>query len=157
MTEYMEHTNESSNIANNPDNGDDTEDVPKKFLTSLKLLPKFYSWILKTFGADADTTKACFDDILRTRVSINEQLIKDLNSELPPNGWTKCSYKATVNIWKIFFLGPLFKGFLPKLFKMESTMTYYLSVEDPNNQEDNDQNAEGQHEETSVNITLPID
>ncbi|CAG8597589.1 13_t:CDS:1, partial [Acaulospora morrowiae] len=86
---------------------------------------------------------------------------------------------ATVNIWKIFcnsgvpfkynhmqylshatheeVLGPLFKGFLPKLFKMESTTTYYLSVEDPNNQEANDQNAEGQHEETSVNITLPID
>ncbi|CAG8464028.1 1921_t:CDS:2 [Acaulospora morrowiae] len=68
MTEYMEYTNESSNIANNSDNDDNTEDVPKQFITSLKLLPKFYSWILKTFGANADTTKACFDDILKTRV-----------------------------------------------------------------------------------------
>ncbi|CAG8783265.1 2916_t:CDS:1, partial [Acaulospora morrowiae] len=101
MTEYMEHTSES-NITNNPDNEDDTEDAPKKFITSLKLLPKFYSWILKIFGANAEITKVCFDDILKTRVSINEQLIQDLNSELPPNGWTKCSYEATVNIWKIF-------------------------------------------------------
>ncbi|CAG8513799.1 17562_t:CDS:2 [Acaulospora morrowiae] len=128
MTEYMEQTNEY--------------------------------WILKTFGANADTTKAY------------------LNSELPPNGWTKCSYEATVNIWKIFcnigvpfkynhmqylshatheeVLDPLFKGFLPKLFKIESTTTYYLNIEDSNNQGANGQNAEGQHE-TSVNITLPID
>ncbi|CAG8652275.1 3945_t:CDS:2, partial [Acaulospora morrowiae] len=102
-------------------------------------------WILKTFGANADTTKACFDDILKTRVSINEQLIQDLNSELPPNGWTKCSYKLQL----------IFGRF--SAIAMESTTTYYLNVEDSNNQETNDQNAEGQHEESSVNITLPID
>ncbi|CAG8457730.1 18011_t:CDS:2 [Acaulospora morrowiae] len=100
------------------------------------------SWILKTFGANADTTKACFNDILKTHLGINEQPIQDLNSELLPNEWTKCSYKATVNIWE-------------DLQKRTYNHMQYLVV-DSNNQEANNQNAKGQHEETS-SFTTPLD
>ncbi|CAG8577859.1 1040_t:CDS:1, partial [Acaulospora colombiana] len=167
---YMNHREETSN--------NDCDEGFENSKTSLKLLPKFYNWVLKTFGADAEITRFCFDDILKTRISIDRQLAQEPNAEIP-DGWTKCSYEAALNIWKLYceggvpfqqrhvlrlsqathedILRPLFKRFLPKLFKMK--IIDYMEIEDPNipfSNATNNQNVEGQNEETKGNITSPI-
>ncbi|CAG8729918.1 6558_t:CDS:2, partial [Acaulospora morrowiae] len=106
--------------------------------TSLIFTPKFYEWVLETFGAEAKITKRCFDDILKTRVNIDKQFI-----QTPDTKVQECTYEAISNIWNIYcnkhvsfehkhtqhlsqaahedILDPLFKGFLWRLFKLDPT------------------------------------
>ncbi|RIB26283.1 hypothetical protein C2G38_2030355 [Gigaspora rosea] len=109
--------------------------------------PKFYIWVLRKFGPDAQITVDCFNDLLKTRVSLDIQL-QTSNVEVPI-GMNQSTYKAICDAFKIYcnsknfflplhldtisrsasheILGPLFENYLPTLFGIE--VTFLLPME----------------------------
>ncbi|CAG8497929.1 6818_t:CDS:1 [Diversispora eburnea] len=135
---------DSSNFANIRGSSNIFNSNQRNNITSLKLSSRFYNWVIREFKNESEIVSICFDDILKTRVSINQQLIANPNVDIPSD-WKLCSFKNALNIWGIYcnnsvpfkpnhlqylsqathndILSPFFKGFLPRLFQMSITFT----------------------------------
>ncbi|CAG8779663.1 27628_t:CDS:1 [Racocetra persica] len=112
---------------------------------------KFYIWVLRKFGTDAQITKLCFEEILKARVSLDRQLQQGTNVDIP-TGINHHMFQAICNIFKFYcnaenfylpshldmlsqctsaeILAPLFKHYLPNLFNMEITFELPMQISD---------------------------
>ncbi|CAG8555186.1 9308_t:CDS:1, partial [Scutellospora calospora] len=126
------------------------------------LLPsKFYIWVLKKFGTDAQITKLCFEDILKARVSIDKEQQSNININVDiPRGINQHVYHSICNIFKVYcnaknfyqpshldiislctstdILAPLFRYYLPDLFNIEITFQLPMQTVEDIDDIDND-------------------
>ncbi|CAG8736128.1 24734_t:CDS:2, partial [Dentiscutata erythropus] len=115
-------------------------------IKSLSLSPIYYYWALSKFKPDSSIASLCFKDILEKRISID---IKRQNSDEILNG-TQTEIEIACNIYNTYcnagnfflpiymssislvsdddILGPLFKGYLPKLYKIPVSFQFPLPI-----------------------------
>ncbi|CAG8471364.1 1837_t:CDS:2 [Scutellospora calospora] len=79
----------------------------------LSLPAKFHNWVLIKFDLNAQITKVCFEDILRSRVSLVKQLQQNINADIP-DGIHQDEFQKDILI-------PLFRYYLPNLFNVKVT------------------------------------
>ncbi|CAG8663932.1 16985_t:CDS:2, partial [Cetraspora pellucida] len=115
------------------------------------ILPsKFYIWALRKFGTSAKITKLCFEEILKTRISLDRQLQQDTTIVDIPTGINQHVFQAICNIFKFYcnaenfylpshldilsqcaiveILAPLFKHYLPDLFDMDVSFELPMQI-----------------------------
>ncbi|CAG8615681.1 3365_t:CDS:2 [Cetraspora pellucida] len=115
------------------------------------ILPsKFYIWVLRKFGTNAKITKLCFEEILKTRISLDRQLQQDTTNVDIPTGINQHVFQAICNIFKFYcnaenfylpshldilsqctiveILAPLFKHYLPDLFDMDVSFELPMQI-----------------------------
>ncbi|RIB08413.1 hypothetical protein C2G38_2211725 [Gigaspora rosea] len=115
-------------------------------IKSLTLSPIYYYWALSKFKANSFITSLCFKDILETRISIdiNRQNSDEILNEIQTEIEIACNiYNTYCNAGNFFLpiyinsisqvvdddiLGPLFKGYLPKLYKIPVSFQFPLPI-----------------------------
>ncbi|CAG8483192.1 3160_t:CDS:2 [Dentiscutata erythropus] len=124
-------------------------DKLQTYTTSIKSLsfsPIYYYWALSKFKSVSSIASLCFKDILETRISID---IKRQNSDEILNG-IQTEIEIACNIYNTYcnmrnfflpiymnsislvsdddILGPLFKSYLPKIFKIPESFQFPLPI-----------------------------
>ncbi|CAG8797378.1 17563_t:CDS:2, partial [Racocetra persica] len=123
--------------------------ITESAIKKLSLPSNFYNWVLIKFGLDAQITRLCFDEILKSRVSIDKQLQQNGNADIP-NGISQYDFHTICNIFKIYcnarnfyipshldmisqctsqdILAPLFRYYLPDLFNVKISFNMPMQI-----------------------------